>query len=55
MEKLRADTFDFITLDLHMPEMDGVTFLKETQFTKRPPVLVISSVNREDLSIGKKL
>jgi chemotaxis response regulator CheB/chemotaxis methyl-accepting protein methylase len=54
MEKLRADTFDFITLDLHMPEMDGVTFLKETQFTKRPPVLVISSVNREDLSIGKK-
>lgn len=54
MEKLKSETFDFVTLDLHMPEMDGVTFLKETQFIKRPPVLVISSVNREDLSIGQK-
>lgn len=54
LEKLKNDHFDFITLDLHMPEMDGVAFLKTTQNTKRPPVLVISSTNREDLIVGQK-
>lgn len=54
LAKLKADHFDFITLDLHMPELDGLGFLRESKNLKRPPVLIISSVNREDISIGQK-
>ena len=39
---------DVITLDIHMPEMDGVTYL-ETYFNDdHPPVVVISSASRDD-------
>lgn len=48
----KAD-FDIITLDLHMPEMDGVQFLQNYK-NRKIPVVVISSINRDDLSIAQK-
>jgi chemotaxis protein methyltransferase CheR len=40
---------DVVTLDIHMPEMDGVTYL-ETYYDDddHPPVVVISSASRDD-------
>jgi chemotaxis methyl-accepting protein methylase/chemotaxis response regulator CheB len=44
-EKLLATAaVDVITLDLHMPEKDGITWLKELQNKAHPPIVVISSV-----------
>lgn len=39
---------DVITLDIHMPEMDGVTYLETYYDDDHPPVVVISSASRED-------
>lgn len=46
---------DVITLDIHMPELDGVGFLEKSQGLKKPPVLILSSVNREDPALGKRV
>ena len=53
LELLKTQRFDIITLDLHMPEMDGVQFLQNFK-NKETPVVVISSINRDDLSIAQK-
>ena len=43
---------DIVTLDIHMPEMDGVQYM-ETQFhANHPPVVVISSVPREEANLA---
>ena len=43
---------DVVTLDIHMPEMDGVTYM-ETQFgSSHPPVVMISSVPREEADLA---
>jgi chemotaxis protein methyltransferase CheR len=47
-EFLKKNQVDAITLDIHMPEMDGVEYLKNNYNTKHPHVLVISSSSRED-------
>lgn len=39
---------DVVTLDIHMPEMDGVTYLETYYNSSHPPVVVISSASRED-------
>ncbi len=53
IEILKNQKFDAITLDLHMPEMDGITFLE--QYTDRSaPIMVLSSINRDDISLGQK-
>lgn len=39
---------DVMTLDIHMPGMDGVTYLERRQVAKKLPVVMISSVSRED-------
>lgn len=47
--------YDLITLDIHMPEMNGIEFLEQAY--KRnidPPVLMISSVNRTDVDLATK-
>ncbi|MBC7465542.1 MAG: response regulator [Bdellovibrio sp.] len=50
---LKTETFDAITLDLHMPELDGIGFL--TEYKNRDiPIIVVSSVNRDDLSMAHK-
>lgn len=53
LEQLRSAKVDIITLDLHMPEMDGLGFL---QNFKNPqiPVVVVSAINRDDVSIAQK-
>lgn len=38
---------DAITLDLHMPVMDGPTFLEKSRIAKDLPVIVVSSVARD--------
>lgn len=43
-----------ITLDLHMPVMGGVDFLKAFELNSQIPVVVVSSVNREDLSLAQE-
>ncbi len=49
---LKTQNFDAITLDLHMPEMDGIEFLRN--FNHQIPVLIVSSVNRDDMSLAQK-
>ena len=51
IEKLKTLKPDVITLDLHMPEMDGPTFLKTSGIAAQIPVIVMSSVGRDDASI----
>lgn len=54
LKLLKENTYDAITLDMHMPEMDGVTFLEKTKNMNRPPVVVLSSINRDDQTIAQK-
>jgi len=39
---------DVVTLDIHMPGQDGISYLRSIQGQDHPPVVVISSVNYED-------
>ncbi|MBI2521685.1 MAG: chemotaxis-specific protein-glutamate methyltransferase CheB [Bdellovibrio sp.] len=39
---------DVITLDIHMPEMDGITYLSHIKERKHPPIVMLSSVNQQD-------
>lgn len=55
LEILKNQSFDAMTLDLHMPELDGMGFLEETKGKPRPPVIILSSVNRDDPSLGQKV
>lgn len=42
---------DVITLDLHMPVMDGFTLIKTTDTAQRYPVVVVSTVERDNASL----
>jgi chemotaxis response regulator CheB/chemotaxis methyl-accepting protein methylase len=53
LDLLSKNDFDIITLDLHMPVLDGVQFLQKYK-NKTIPIVVISSINRDDLSIAQK-
>ena len=53
IEILKTKKFDAITLDMHMPELDGVGFLKEYK-DRSAPIVILSSVNRDDPSIAQK-
>lgn len=52
LEKLKKNKYDLITLDIHMPIMNGLEFLKNSQNLNRPPVIVISSVDRQEQSLA---
>lgn len=43
---------DVITLDLHMPVMDGLGFL--SQYKGKAPVVVVSAINRDDMTVAQK-
>ncbi len=49
---LRQGTFDLVVLDLVMPKMDGIKFLRVLNegAERRPPVIVISSTAGNTLS-----
>lgn len=47
LKKLETVTPDVITLDIEMPRMDGITFLKELMKTRKIPVVICSSMAEE--------
>jgi len=58
-EKIKELKPDVLTLDIEMPEMDGITFLGEIMSTSRMPVIMVSSLTEtnspkaiEALSLG---
>ena len=44
IEKMRKDWPDVITLDVEMPRMDGITFLKQLMAERPTPVVICSSL-----------
>lgn len=54
MEKLKTTKVDLMTLDIHMPEMDGVTYLEKNFNKNHPPVIMISSASRSDSDVAMK-
>lgn len=54
-ELLNTHKFDVITLDIHMPEVNGIEFLERHYNRKTdPPVIMVSSVSRQDLDLATK-
>ena len=47
LNKLQTNTYDFMVLDIMMPEMDGYTLLEELPKEKRIPTLVLSARGEE--------
>jgi chemotaxis protein methyltransferase CheR len=45
---------DIVTLDIHMPEQNGIEYLTKNFGPGHPPVIVVSSVPREDSSQAMK-
>ncbi|MCB9061934.1 MAG: response regulator [Halobacteriovoraceae bacterium] len=45
---------DIVTLDIHMPEMNGVNYLEKYFNSSHPPVVMISSVSRDDQDLALK-
>jgi chemotaxis protein methyltransferase CheR len=54
MEQLKTIKVDLMTLDIHMPEMDGVTYLEKNFNKAHPPVVIISSASRADSGVAMK-
>jgi chemotaxis protein methyltransferase CheR len=54
MEKLKTHKVDLMTLDIHMPEMDGVSYLEKNYNKSHPPVIIISSASRSDSDTAMK-
>lgn len=54
MEKLKTTKVDLVTLDIHMPEMDGITYLEKNWSKSHPPVVMITSVSRSDSDVAMK-
>jgi len=52
---LKKHKVDLMTLDIHMPEMDGISYLRKNfNPDTHPPVVMISSVSREDQDFAHK-
>lgn len=47
ISKMKSDWPDVIILDMEMPRMDGITFLKKVMNYRPTPVIVCSSLTRE--------
>ena len=54
MEKLKTVKVDLMTLDIHMPEMDGIAYLEKNHTKSHPPVMIISSASRADSDTAMK-
>lgn len=53
-KKIQTEVPDVITLDIEMPRMDGLTFLKKIMSQHPIPVVVISSLTAEGTETGIK-
>lgn len=51
-EKTRELKPDVITMDIHMPVQNGVEYLQKNFKAGHPPVVIISSVSREDSELA---
>lgn len=49
IQKLKPDV---VTLDIHMPMMTGVDYLRQFYSDVHPPVIMVSSVSREEVEYG---
>jgi len=52
MEKIKRLKPDVLTLDMEMPRMDGLTFLKQIMQTQPMPVILISSLAQSSVDIA---
>ncbi len=53
-EFLQNHQVDAMTLDIHMPELDGVEYLRKHFSPTHPKVVVVSSASREDTRYAQK-
>ena len=53
-EKLMEVDVDVISLDIHMPIQNGLEYLEENFKPGHPPVVILSSVSREDANLAIK-
>jgi chemotaxis protein methyltransferase CheR len=53
-EMISKGGIDVMTLDIHMPEMDGLTYLQKHVGPKHPPVIMMSSVSRTESDLALK-
>ncbi len=49
---IREHKPDFVTLDIHMPEMTGIEYLEKFFKPGHPPVVMVSSVSRENTDLA---
>lgn len=52
LKLLETEKYDAITLDLHMPIIDGLEFLARRK--DKTPVIIVSAISRDDDSIARK-
>lgn len=52
VNKMKSEKPDVITLDIQMPRMDGLTFLKKIMTQHPIPVVVISSITQKESAIA---
>ena len=50
-EKIKAHNPDVITLDVEMPKMDGITFLRNIMRLRPMPVLMVSSLTQDGADV----
>jgi CheY-like chemotaxis protein len=55
IQKVKDLKPDVITLDLHMPIMDGFGFVKDSGVAKLTPIVVVSSVSRDHMDLLQPL
>lgn len=53
-KKVKELNPDVMTLDIHMPEQSGVEYLQKNHHAKHPPVVMVTSVSREDSDLAMK-
>jgi chemotaxis protein methyltransferase CheR len=52
IDRIRALKPDVVTLDIHMPQMNGLQFLESYGRNLNVPVVMVSSVSREDSDVA---